>query len=139
MCIAMSSSARIVRSRQGAYHRAPYQVGPALIRVGRRSPALDALLAAAQVREATLLTAWNPGSKRWPETKNRLRAMRLMERLRRAATLPAVNGEGMWREESVAMLGNPRPAMRLGRLFGQDAVILLRRGGAARLRYLVRR
>lgn len=128
-----------MRSRRGAYRGAPYHVGPALIRIGRRSPAMDALLSAARVRGATLLTACNPGGKRLPEGRNGRRMARLAERLRRAATLPAVNGEGVWREDSVAVLGDPRPALRLGRLFGQDAMVLLRRGEAARLRCLALR
>lgn len=98
---------------------------------------MDALLEACRVRGGVLVTAWNPGGRRLPEAVNRLRAARLAGRLRGLRTLAGVNGEGRWREESLLVLGAaPRRVEVLGRLLGQDAVVLLRRGAPARLRFL---
>lgn len=97
---------------------------------------MDALLAAHRVREGVLVTAWNPGGRRRPAALNRQSAARLHERLRRLRTLPGVNGERRWREESLLVLGAGRRAERLGRLFGQRAVVRLRRGQRARVLFL---
>lgn len=119
-----------------AYRRAPYRVGPALIRVGRRSATLDGLLLAHGARGGVLVTGWNPGGRRLPEEVNRRRAARLAERLRGLRALPGVNGEGRWREESLLVLAAVGRIERVARLLGQEAIILLRRGGRARLRFL---
>ncbi len=98
---------------------------------------MDALLEAHDIREGVLVTAWNPAGRRLPEAVNRRRAARLAERLRGLRALPGVNGEGRWREESLLVLAcTPRRVEALGRLFGQDAVVLLRRGARTRLRFL---
>jgi hypothetical protein len=98
---------------------------------------MDALLGAHGTRRGVLVTAWNPGGRRLPEAVNQRRAVRLAERLRGLRALPGVNGEGRWREESLLVLGTaPRRVEALGRLFGQDAVVLLHRGTRARLRFL---
>ena len=132
-----SGAARTERSRVAALYRfVPYRADGVLIRIGRRSPAMDARLAAQGVREGVLVTAWNPGGRRRPAALNRQKAARLDERLRRSRTLPGVNGEHRWREESLLVLGAGRRAERLGRLFGQRAVVLLRRGQRARVLFL---
>ena len=98
---------------------------------------MDALLDAHGLREGILVTAWNPAGRRLPEAVNRRRAARLGERLRDLRTLPGINGEGRWREESLLVLAStPRRVEALGRLFGQDAMVLLRRGTRTRLRFL---
>ncbi len=97
---------------------------------------MDALLEARGVSEGVLVTAWNPGRRRLPEGVNRRRAARLAERLRGLPAVPGVNGEARWREESLLVLAATRRVETLGRLFGQDAVVLLRRGRRARLRFL---
>lgn len=97
---------------------------------------MDGLLDAHGARAGVLVTAWNPAGRRLPESVNRRRAARLAERLRRLRALPGVNGEGLWREESVLVLAASRRVEALGRLFGQDAVVVLRRGGRAGLRFL---
>ncbi len=94
------------------------------------------LLEARGVREGALVTAWNPANRRLPERVNQRRAARLVERLRGLPFLPGINGEGRWREESLLVLAAPRRVEALGRLFGQDAVVLLRRGSRARLLFL---
>ena len=132
-----SGAAPAERLRIAALYRlVPYLADGVPIRIGRRSPAMDALLAAHGVREGVLVTAWNPGGRRRPAALNRLSAARLDERLRRFRTLPGVNGELRWREESLLVLGAGRRAERLGRLFGQRAVVLLRRGQRARILFL---
>ncbi|MBV9748347.1 MAG: DUF3293 domain-containing protein, partial [Acetobacteraceae bacterium] len=95
-----------------------------------------ALLEARGVREGVLVTAWNPGSQRLANAVNRRRAARLVEYLRGLPTLPGTNGKGRWREESLLVLAAPRRVEALGRVFGQDAVVLVRRGRRARLRFL---
>lgn len=98
---------------------------------------MDALLDAHGARAGVLVTAWNPGGRRLPEAVNRRRAAQLAERLRGLRALPGINGEGRWREESLLVLTSaPKRVETLGRLFGQDAVVLLRRGVRARLRFL---
>jgi Protein of unknown function (DUF3293) len=133
----MTLGARSSR-RTAIYRRVPYRVGQALVRIGRRCPAaLDTLLEAHGARGGgVLVTAWNPGGGRLPEAVNRRRAARLAERLRGLCALPGVNGEGRWREESVLVFAARPRVEALGRLFGQDAVVLVRRGRRARLRFL---
>ena len=98
---------------------------------------MDALLEAHGARAGALVTAWNPAGRRLPEAVNRRRAAQLVGRLRGARVLPGVNGRGRWREESLLVLtAAPRRVEALGRLFGQDAVVLLRRGTRAQLRFL---
>ena len=97
---------------------------------------MDALLAASGARSGVLVTAWNPGGRRLPEAVNRRRAAQLTWRARGLRVVPGVNGTGRWREESLFVLTAARRVEALGRLFGQDAVVLLRRGACARLRFL---
>ncbi len=98
---------------------------------------MDALLRAQGRHAGVLVTAWNPRGRRLPEALNRRRAARLFERLGALRRLPGVNGTGRWREESLLVLTTaPGRVEVLGRLFGQDAVVLLRRGTRARLRFL---
>jgi hypothetical protein len=123
-------------SRAESYSAAPYRVGHAVARIDRRSPAMDALLEAHGARAGVLVTAWNPAGRRLPGAVNRRRAARLVERLRGLPALPGVNGERRWREESLLVLAAPRRVEVLGRLFGQDAVVLVRRGAPARLCFL---
>lgn len=132
-----SGAARAVVLRVAAVYRsAPYSAAGLAIRVGRRSPAVDALLMAHGVTEGVLVTAWNPGGRRRPTGLNRKATARLDERLRGCRSLPGANGLHRWHEESLLVLGARRRTERLGRLFRQRAVVLLRRGQPARVVFL---
>jgi hypothetical protein len=110
-----------------AYRLTRYVVGEVEIRIGRRCPALP---------EATLIGAWNPGSRRLPEGRNRRLHANLLAAARRLPTEAASGGLGRWREEHLLVRGDPRPALRLARRFRQRAVLRWRRGQAARILWL---
>ena len=120
-----------------AYRRTAYAAGDAVARIGRRSPALDALLARHGGRAGAFVSAWNPYSRLMPPGRNR----RMGEALRRyARRLPHVPGEGTaegtgrgWREEHLLVVADPRRVAVLGRCFRQAALVVVRRGQVARL------
>jgi hypothetical protein len=116
-----------------AYRLTRYQAGGAAIRIGRQSPAMDRLLVARRIRTATLITAYNPFSRRKPAGWNRRMQARLLEALRRQIVLP---GHGTWRnwcEAHCCILGDARLAVRFARIFRQNAVVIVDRGRRARL------
>jgi len=119
-----------------AYRRSPYEAAGATARIGRRSPAIDALLARLGARQGGFVGAWNPFSRRMPRGWND----RLLARLRLAARrLPQAEGWGgdaSWREEHLLLAGDPRRLAVLGRRFRQNAIVVLRAGQPARLRWL---
>ena len=113
-----------------AYRRTAYAAGGAVARIGRRSPALDALLARHGGRAGAFVSAWNPYSRLMPPGWNR----RMGEALRRhARRLPHVPGEGT--AEGTALVTSDVVDV-VGRRFRQAAVVVVRRGQAARLRPL---
>ncbi len=103
------------------------------LRVGRVAPALDRLLHRAGVREWAFVTACDPASRPLPGWRNRYRQARLWQILRAARVrLPGV---GMplsqdWAPESGAFVApaSRGRARRLGRQFGQNAVVAGCRG-----------
>lgn len=109
------------------------------LRVGQHNAALDRLLKRRGVRTWAFVTACNPGSARWPDWRNLPRRRRL-ERLARRLGYLTLSGAGVgddlgWpAEPSVLILHIPRQrARRLGRLFGQNAIVVGRRGGRPEL------
>ena len=70
----MSLSPRLL----GAYRRTVYAVDGVELRIGRHSSAMDALLRRLGVREAVLITAWNPMSRRMPMEWNARAQRRLI-------------------------------------------------------------
>lgn len=125
------------------YRRIPYGICPlggrdAPIRIGRRSRQVDALLLACGVRRAGLVTAWNPLGRRQPAGRNRRLQAGLLAAARRLPGRPGWSGTGIWFEEQRLLLADPRRLAVLGRRFRQNAVVLLRRGGEARLLWLRR-
>lgn len=107
-------------------------------RLGRRSPGTDALLARFGVRGATILGAWNPISRAASRRRNDAMHRDLLRRLRRArpGAIEAVGrpARGPWPPERHVMLpGDGRPALRLARLFRQQAVLALRLRAPCRL------
>lgn len=126
-----------------SYTRAVYRVdaGPAPIRlvVGERNPGLDRWLAERGALRFAFLSAANPGSVTLPDDENRLRHLRLVERLRECG-LEAIAGEsyeaatGGWREASLLVCGIEREAaVALAREFRQAALLVGEAGAAVEL------
>ncbi len=107
-----------------------------VVRIGRRSLAMDALLARIGSRTAVFVTAWNPLSRAMPANWNRRMQRCLGERLRRYACLPADGALRRWHEAHLLVAAHPRPVVRLARLFRQRGVVLVARHQAARLALL---
>jgi hypothetical protein len=122
-----------------AYARTAYQAGGAAFRVGQRCPALDRLLAEHASRTATFVTAFNPYSRRMPDGWNHRMQARLLSAVQGRTW---VAGQGIWRgwsEAHVVLFGDPRPVIRLARLFRQNAVLVIRRGQKVRLAWVAAR
>ena len=116
-----------------AYRRTEYRSGEAVARIGRRSAQIDAVLRAMGARRGAFLTAWNPASRRLPAAMNRRRQDRLTALLRRMPWRAAEGGWRGWREAHVLAAGDPRRLATLARRFGQNAIVAIAMGRAARL------
>jgi hypothetical protein len=116
-----------------AYRKTRYEVAGVAIRIGRRSPAMDRLLAARGARQAALITAYNPFSRIMPPGWNRRMQVRLVEAMRRRPSHPASGSWRRWAEGQLLIFGDIRPAARLMRIFRQNAIVIVRRGQPARL------
>ncbi len=100
---------------------------------GRRSPAVDALLARLGVRQGGFLGAWNPWARRVGAGVNRRAEARLLAAVRR---LPQAAGHGRgrgWAEAHLLLGADPRRVAVLARRFRQAGWLWLRRGQPARL------
>lgn len=118
---------------RAAFTRTGYEAAGIVVRIGRRSPALDALLRGKGVRAAAFVTAWNPLSRRMPHGWN----ARMLSRLRAAARGRVVaegwgRGRG-WAERHLLLAGDPRRMLRLACRFRQHAVVAVAPGQPARL------
>lgn len=111
-----------------AFRRTRYAVAGVVFRVGERSAALDGVLAGLNVRQAILLTAFNPGGRRLPARLNARAADRLEAALRGRGMLAGESGAGAWREEQWLVAAPEAWLKRLGRRFRQLAMLRLRRG-----------
>ncbi len=120
-----------------AWRRTLYLLaGRIAVRIGRRSPAADALLAALGARQGVIVTAWNPFGRRRPEGWNRRAGARLRQ---------ARGGSRRCRRKAVSRLG--RGGAVAGRRSGgrrcgwhgacQGGVVHLRRGAPVRLLLLL--
>ena len=114
-----------------AYRRTQYSAARIEISIGRRSAAMDALLARHAARVGVFVTAWNPMSHRMPIGWNRRMQRCLQERLRGCASLPADGSFRSWREAHFLVLREIRWVLRLARVFRQRAVVVVRPGRAA--------
>jgi hypothetical protein len=117
-----------------------YEAAGAVALLGRRSPAVDRLLAAAGVREAAFAGAWNPCSRRASDWRN-ARALARLERLARRRGIAFHSGVGQagrpaWAEDHLLLLGDARRAVALAHGFGQHSVLVVRRGARAWMRVL---
>ncbi len=120
-----------------AYRASLYTVAGCAFAVGRRSGALDGVLAGMGVRQAVLITACNPASRRMPPGWNARRMAALRHRLGRLPALPASSGQGAWAEDQLLVAGDRRRLAVLGRLFGQAALLAVQRGRGVRLLPLI--
>lgn len=106
------------------------------IRVGRRSLAVDRLLARVRADTCTFITAWNPYSTASSLGANR-RADRELRRELRAARIIFFEGVGRGSEHaetSVLAFGLSRVrSAEIGRRYRQDAIVYTRRGRPAEL------
>ena len=119
-----------------AYRASCYFAGAHTARIGQRASALDALLRSWHAREGVFIAAGNPFSRRMAEGWNARRDVALRERLR---GLPYVEGQGgakRWWEAHCFIGMSVSRGRRLARLFRQNAMVALRRGGKARLIWL---
>ncbi len=125
--------ARLPASLMRAFARTRYEAGGATVRIGRRSPALDALLRRAGAREAAFVTAWNPFSKPMPRGWND----RMQARLRKALGARVIAdgwGSGQaWAERHLLAAGPPRRIASLARRFRQHAIVAVAPGRPARI------
>ena len=141
MCTVTSSSARHVTRSDSipprllrVYRLTQYRAGGFDIAIGRRVP--DELLARLDARGATVITAWNPRSRRMPDGWNTRMQRRLRQWLRRATVVDAEGSLKGWHEQMLLVAGESRPCIRLAIRFRQRAVVILRQGQKARLRLL---
>lgn len=119
-----------------AYRATRYSAAEVELRVGRRSAAMDALLARLGGRTGVFVTAWNPLSRRRPAGWNRRMQSRLAQRLRRWRHLPADGSLHRWHEAHWLVVADLRPVLRLARLFRQRAVVIATLRQPARLHVL---
>jgi hypothetical protein len=109
-----------------AYRRTDYRTAGAVIRIGRRAPAVDRLLRCHGCREAVLITAWNPFSRRMPPGWNARMQRHLRQAVRRYVVLPANGGARGWSEDHLLVLMPAAKAEILARRFRQNAIVMLR-------------
>jgi glycine/D-amino acid oxidase-like deaminating enzyme len=124
-----------------AYQAADYVVFAEpefVLKIGEPSRRLDALLEQEGAATAAFLTAANPRSKPQSAAQN-ASALSALDQLVAAAGYPWRAGEGRepdgsWVEPSRLVIGIYRDnAEALGRLFGQNAIVFIEKGGAPRL------
>ena len=120
-----------------AYRRSRYSVAGLDLSIGRRSRALDGVLAGMGVREAVLLTAWNPASRRMPRRWNDKMMAVLRCRLGSTPALPASGADRAWSEDCLLVAGDTRRLATLARRFRQAAIVGCKRGQDVRLLPLV--
>ena len=128
--------------RNEACVASPLPAGEGL-RIARPLPApLAEWFSIQNISTFAIITAWNPASKPLPEAENHLRNNNLESELKRVSRqiLPGRNiGEdGDWLpEESFWSLDiSPESAVRLGKLFGQNAIVWWEKDGLPELWWL---
>ncbi|MFB1480410.1 DUF3293 domain-containing protein [Corallococcus sp. RDP092CA] len=109
-----------------------------VLRVGAAHPALDAALSAHGFSTWAFVTAWNPHAHPRPPRANARLQQRLLALLggrgHVAVSAVGVAEDRRWFEESLFVPGLSRDeALRIGRLFDQEAVLWGTVGGGAEL------
>lgn len=118
---------------RAAYLRTDYEAAGIVVRIGRRSAAMDALLRARGVRGAAFVTAWNPFSRKMPRGWNERMNARLRHVARGRVVAEGWGSARGWREAHLLVAADRRWIMRVARLFRQNAVVTLAPGRRARL------
>ncbi len=122
-----------------AYENTSYSVfdPPISIKIGRRNPKLDAFLERMNHKEWAFITAYNPFSKVLSDRENEERHHLLRKQIEKYTFF---EGEGVgidpsWKpERSFLILGiSETDAVKLGEDFQQNAIVVGRRKGQARL------
>lgn len=122
-------------TRAEAYRRTLYRAGDVLVRIGRRSASADAWMARHGLHKAGFITAWNPMSRVMPACWNAAAMARLRRGVRGLPSCPGEGRLGRWREDML-LLGADEPTLeRLARRYRQAAVVHMRRGCPAALRW----
>lgn len=121
-------------TREGAWRASTYRGGPVVARVGRRSASADAWLAAHAAREGAIITAWNPMCRKHPPGWNERAQDRLRAATRRWRRAEGFSGTRHWQEHNLLLATDPRVVAVLARRFRQAAILVIRKGQAARLR-----
>jgi hypothetical protein len=131
----MSGFAELQRAYLNTTYWVQARPEPIGFRIGERNRALDRLLSARQVQHWAFVTAWNPGSRRVRTLHNVARQARLLRELKSQGykwldALGQSDGDDWPAEPSVLVFGmHVHQALRLGRRFGQHAVVTGKRGG----------
>ncbi|GBQ64081.1 hypothetical protein AA103196_0777 [Ameyamaea chiangmaiensis NBRC 103196] len=112
-----------------AYRRSLYTSPGFSVRIGRPASGRWPLPGGRLV----FLGACNPGGRAAPEGRNARMMQRLDERLRGLSTVPGEGRLGRWAEPMILVACPPRRVRRLARLFGQNALVDVRRGRRPRL------
>jgi hypothetical protein len=128
-------AARGIKAQRRAWARTTYRAGEAEGRIGRRSPALEALLARWGVRRGGFLTAWNPWGRRAARPVNAMLHRRLAGETRRLPRAEGWCGDEDWRELTLFLGVPPARLAALGRRYRQAAVVVVTRGQRLRLAY----
>lgn len=116
-----------------AYLRTDYGAAGIVVRIGRRSAAMDALLRTRGVRSAGFVTAWNPFSRRMPEGWNARMNARLRDVARGRVLAEGWGSARGWREAHLLVAADQRWVARVARRFRQNAVVMVGAGRKARL------
>jgi len=119
-----------------AYRASCYFAGAHAARIGQRAPALDVLLRGWRVQEGVFIAAGNPFSRRYPDGWNARRHAALRERLRGLHYAEGRGGAKRWWEAHCFIGISAARGRRLARLFRQNAMVALRRGGKVRLTWV---
>lgn len=134
----MSLSSELLEHYRNA-HYAVFGEPELVLRIGKRSAELDALLEAKGKASAAYITAANPRGQRQPEGDNAIATAALRRSLSDAG-YACLAGEGrdpdgQWKaEKSVLVLGMTREdALALGRALDQNAIVFVERGKAPEL------
>lgn len=121
---------------RAAYLRTAYEAAGVVVRIGRRSAAMDALL---RGRRAAFITAWNPMSRRMPRGWNERMLARMREAVRGRIIAEGWGSARGWAERHLLLAGDPHWLVVLARCFRQAAIVVVVPGRAARLVMVGRR
>ena len=127
----------LLAAYQATLYTVETEAGALGVRIGARSPAIDRLLAKHGARGGVFVTAWNPLSRPTGRNANEAanRALEMELEAAGLAFLPHI-GRGddpSWPPEHGFFVFDPPDPAALGRRWRQNAVVVIERGGLARL------